>query len=63
MPQTSTIIEQQLISGEELWEMGDIGPCELIEERIVMSGPANAEHGFVELNIAHKVFRCFCAPI
>lgn len=55
MPQTSTIIEPQLISGEELWEMGDIGPCELIEGRIVMTSPTNAEHGFIEVNIVHAL--------
>ena len=56
MPQTLTVIEPQLISGEELWEMGDIGPCELIEGRIVMTSPTNAEHGFIEVNTSFIKF-------
>jgi Uma2 family endonuclease len=33
------------ITGEELLEMGDIGPCELIDGRIVPMTPTGGEHG------------------
>ncbi len=36
------------ISGEELLQMGDIGPCELVEGRIVRMNPPGAEHGRIE---------------
>jgi len=48
----STIIaspETKLITGEELLAMGDIGPSELIDGRIVMMSPTGGEHGFIEL--------------
>lgn len=41
--------ENKLITGEELLAMGDIGPSELIDGRIVMMSPAGGEHGFIEL--------------
>jgi Uma2 family endonuclease len=45
--------ETRLITGEELERMGDIGPCELVEGRIVSMSPAGSEgkHGFIELAI------------
>ena len=35
----------KLITGEELLAMGDIGPCELIDGRIVSMTPTGSEHG------------------
>ena len=44
--------ETTLITGEKLFAMGDIGPSELVEGRIVPMSPTGDEHGGVELNIA-----------
>jgi Uma2 family endonuclease len=41
---------EKLITGEELLEMGDIGPCELIEGRIVAMSPTSDLHGGYESN-------------
>ncbi|MCS7220491.1 MAG: Uma2 family endonuclease [Anaerolineae bacterium] len=43
--------EARLITGEELLAMGDIGPCELIDGRIVPMAPAGIQHGTIELNL------------
>jgi Uma2 family endonuclease len=43
---------QRLISGDELYAMGDIGPCELVEGVIVPMSPTSDEHGAYELNVA-----------
>lgn len=40
-----------LITGEELAAMGDLGPCELVEGRIVPVSPAGSEHGIIEFTI------------
>ena len=37
-----------LITGEELLEMGDIGPCELVEGRIIKMSPVKTPHGKYE---------------
>jgi len=52
---------QTLISGEELLAMGDIGPCELVEGRIVMRSPTGGLHGSVELNFG-AALRDFVRP-
>jgi Uma2 family endonuclease len=47
----STIIvepQTKLITGEELLALGDIGPCELIDGRIVPMSPTSKEHGSLE---------------
>lgn len=44
-------VEEKLITGEELFEMGDIGPSELIDGRIVYMPPTGGEHGYVELEL------------
>ena len=38
------------LTGEALYAMGDIGPCELIEGRIVPTVPAGVPHGIYEGN-------------
>lgn len=52
MSSMPSVIDSQLITGEELLEMGDIGPCELIEGRIVPMSPAGARHGHIEVKVA-----------
>jgi Uma2 family endonuclease len=44
--------ETKLITGEELLAMGDIGPCELIDGRIVPMSPTGFEHGNIEVNLS-----------
>ncbi len=43
--------ETKLITGEELLAMGDIGPTELIDGRIVQMSPTGGEHGQVEFDL------------
>ena len=52
------IAENENITGQELFEMGDIGPCELIEGRIVRMSPTGMHHGVVEGNF-YLVLRYF----
>ncbi len=39
--------QTDLITGEELALMGDIGPCELVRGRIVSMSPTGDAHGGV----------------
>ncbi len=48
-PVTTEVVK---ITGEELHAMGDIGPCELIEGRIIPMSPAGISHGIYEMNFA-----------
>lgn len=43
------------ITGEELLAMGDIGPCELVDGRIVNMVPTGNEHGIIEANLARHL--------
>ncbi len=45
---TTTTVPETLVSAEELYEMGDIGPCELIEGRIIKMSPTKTTHGRLE---------------
>jgi Uma2 family endonuclease len=47
--------ETKLITGQELLEMGDVGPCELIDGRIVPMSPVGGKHGFVEFKLGRKL--------
>ncbi len=47
--------ETKLITGEELLAMGDIGPCELIDGRIVPMAPTGGEHGLAEFNLGGEL--------
>ena len=41
-----------LMTGEELFRRADLGPCELIDGKVVAVSPTGDEHGGVEVNIA-----------
>ena len=43
---------EHLLTGDEFFDLGDIGPCELIDGRIVPMPPTGGEHGTIEGNIA-----------
>jgi Uma2 family endonuclease len=56
---TSTAaVHNRPITGEELAELPNVGPCELVEGRIVPMSPTGGEHGRVEGNI-FEVVRAF----
>ena len=48
--------ETRLITGEELAAMGDIGPCELVEGRIVPMSPTGDEQGGIETKIGTELY-------
>jgi Uma2 family endonuclease len=50
-----TLTDAKLITGEELLAMGDIGPCELIDGRIVHMSPTNVEHAIIEFLIGGEL--------
>ncbi len=51
----SIVATTRLITAEELFAMGDIGRCELINGEIVHMPPAGAEHGDVAMEIAFRI--------
>ena len=55
MAVAETLIDENLITGEDLLEMGDIGPCELIDGRVMEMSPVGDEHGFVEFNLGAEL--------
>ncbi len=48
-------IRRKIITGEELSDLGNIGPCELIAGRIAKISPAGIEHGRLEAKLARKL--------
>jgi Uma2 family endonuclease len=46
-----SIVSTKPITAEQLYEMGDIGRCELIEGAIVYMAPSGFEHGGIALKI------------
>jgi Uma2 family endonuclease len=55
MSVTTAPSETKLITGDQLLAMGDIGPCELIDGRIVPMAPAGGEHGFMEIDLSRRL--------
>jgi Uma2 family endonuclease len=51
----STLAHEELITAEQLFAMGDVGPCELIDGRIVPLSPTSGEHGRLECNLAFEL--------
>ena len=47
--------KEKLITGNELLAMGDIGPCELVDGRIVHMTPTGGEHGAIEFNLGGEL--------
>jgi Uma2 family endonuclease len=47
--------QTELITGEELFRMGDIGPCELIDGQIVSKPYDTDEHACIEGNLGYAV--------
>ncbi len=41
----------RLVTGEELALIPGVGPCELIEGRIIRMTPTGSEHGWIEVNV------------
>jgi Uma2 family endonuclease len=55
LTQTATSQVGTLITADELQTLGDIGPCELIEGRLVKMSPTGVEHGIYESNFAVQI--------
>jgi Uma2 family endonuclease len=53
--------QEKLITGEELARMPGVGPCELIDGRIVPMSPTNVEHGRIEFRFG-KLIEDAAAP-
>ena len=51
----SAPVRQRLITGDELLAMGDIGPCELVQGKIVPMSTTGGEHGLLEAGIARHL--------
>lgn len=51
----ATAVDEKLVTGAELLEMGDIGPAELIDGRITATSPTAKKHGALENRIAHVI--------
>ncbi|HVF60062.1 MAG TPA: Uma2 family endonuclease [Thermoanaerobaculia bacterium] len=45
-------VEQGLVTGEELYRRPDLGPCELVDGRVVPTSPTGDLHGDIEAIIA-----------
>ena len=51
----STSTEAKPITGQELALLPDVGPCELVEGRIVPMSPTGGEHGRIESNFGEAM--------
>ncbi len=56
-PEKSWVLKEDSgpISGEELFQLGDIGPTELIEGELVFMTPTGYPHGIIEMNFARFI--------
>ena len=53
----SSDTEKALITGDQLFAMGDIGPAELVKGEIIPQMPTGHEHGFIESLIVYFLTR------
>ena len=51
----TTTTHTKLVTAEALFEMGDIGRCELIRGEIIHMSPSGAEHGNVAMEIGVRI--------
>ncbi|MDX1522402.1 MAG: Uma2 family endonuclease [Anaerolineae bacterium] len=51
-----TISQTQLITGEALAAMGDVGRCELVAGKIVKMSPTGYEHGNIEIKVGARLY-------
>jgi Uma2 family endonuclease len=51
----TTFTSKTLITAEELFQMGDIGRCELVRGEIVHMAPAGAEHGDIAGELLFRI--------
>ncbi|MCS6910446.1 MAG: hypothetical protein NZM11_07740 [Anaerolineales bacterium] len=49
---------ETLLTGEDLLALGDIGPCELVEGRLVKMSPTRLVHGKYESTKFASARRC-----
>lgn len=54
-------VQERLMTGEELARTPGLGPCELIDGRIVPLSPRGGEHGRVESNVV-EALKAFVRP-
>jgi Uma2 family endonuclease len=52
---STTAAQARPITGEELAELPNVGPCELVEGRLVPMSPTGGEHGRVEGNFFEAI--------
>ena len=52
---SQSTIEKELLTGEALLDLGDVGPCELVDGRIVPMGPTGSEHGRIEIALGARL--------
>ncbi len=47
--------ERRLLTGEELAQLPDLGPCELVDGRVVPMSPTRDRHGRLELELGARL--------
>jgi Uma2 family endonuclease len=52
---SASLPTDRLFTGEELLAMGNVGPCELIDGKIVPMSPTGGEHGSLEMELARQL--------
>ena len=52
---SQSTMEKERLTGEDLLALGDIGPCELIDGRVVPMVPTGGEHGWIEMTLGAKL--------
>jgi len=46
---------EEVITGEDLASMGDIGPCELVKGKVAQMSPTGEKHGAIESNLVIRL--------